>query len=63
MDFGAFNWSMLVIVGPILLAVVIIIAVLRNRVSKEQADKTEAATHDVYDAEDRDHHDEANRSY
>ena len=30
MDLGGFNWTLLTIIGPLVLAVVIIVAVLRN---------------------------------
>ena len=55
MDFGGFNWSLLVIVGPIVLLAVIAWAVLRNRVSKPKARESEAATHRLYDEEERRH--------
>ena len=58
MDFGGLNWSLLTIVGPLLLAVVIIIAVLRNRASKDVVDRSEAGTRDLYREEDRLHRDD-----
>ena len=58
MDFGGFNWTLLTIIGPLLLAVVIVIAVLRNRVSKDVADRSERATRDLYREEDRAHRDD-----
>ena len=58
MDFGGLNWSLLTIVGPLLLAVVIIVAVLRNRSSKDVIDRSEAATRDLYREEDRLHRDD-----
>ena len=59
MDFGGFNWSLLIIVGPLVLLAVIAWAVLRNRVSKPKARESEAATHRVYDEEERRHHGES----
>ena len=58
MDLGGFNWTILTIVGPLLLAVVIIVAVLRNRVSSDVADKSERATRDLYREENRAHRDD-----
>ena len=58
MDLGGFNWTLLTIIGPLLLAVVIIVAMLRNRVSREVEDKSERATRDLYREEDRVHRDD-----
>ena len=58
MDLGGFNWTLLTIIGPLVLAVVIIVAVLRNRVSRDVADKSERATRDLYREEDRVHRDD-----
>ena len=55
MDFGAINWMMITGVGVAILLVVIAVAALRNRVSPEQAERTERATHDLYEEEDRAH--------
>ena len=53
MDFGGFNWSLLIIVGPIVLLAVIAWAMLRNRRSPGADARTEAATHNLYDQEER----------
>ena len=58
MDLGVVNWTLLTIIGPLLLAVVIIIALLRNRVPRDVADKSERATRDLYREEDRVHRDD-----
>ena len=58
MDLGGSSWTLLTIIGPLLLAVVIVIAVLRNRVSKDVADRSERATRDLYREEDRAHRDD-----
>lgn len=58
MDLGGFNWTLLTIIGPLVLAVVIIVAMLRNRVSRNVADKSEQATRDLYREEDRAHRDD-----
>lgn len=52
MNFDASGiWGILVIVGPIALAVVIAIAMLRNRKqsSRHEVARTEAATRNLYD--------------
>jgi hypothetical protein len=59
MDFGGFNWSLLTIVGAIVLAVVIAWAALRNRSSRAEIDRSEQATHRVYEEEERAHHGES----
>ena len=58
MDLGGFNWTLLTIIGPLVLAVVIIVALLRNRVSRDVADKSERGTRDLYREEDRVHRDD-----
>ena len=56
MDLGAFNWSLLTIVGPILLFAAILWATLKNRnPTREEIDTTEQATHDLYQEEDAAH--------
>jgi hypothetical protein len=53
MDSAGFNWAIINIVGPLVLAVVLAWALLRNRKPKsDQIDDTEKATHDLYDEED-----------
>ncbi len=52
MDMGGFNWSIMTIVGPLLLAAVLLWALMRNRKSRVDPDVTEKATHDVYDEEE-----------
>ena len=59
MDFGGFNWSLLTIVGPLLLLVVIAWAVLRNRKSRGTEAESEAATRRLYEEEDRAHRHES----
>jgi hypothetical protein len=46
-------WSLLTVLGPILLAAVLLWAVLSNRRSKQAHDRTEQATHDLYKTVDR----------
>ena len=52
MDGGGFNWTLLTIVGPALLAVVVLWAVLRNRGTRTERNNTERATHDLYQQEE-----------
>ena len=63
MDFGAINWMMMTVIGVALLAIVIAVAALRNRSSKELVDKSEAATRDLYKEEDRVHKNDSNGRY
>lgn len=55
MDAGGFNWTLLTIVGPLVLAAVIVWAALRNRTSRRTRDESERATHRLYEEEDRAH--------
>jgi hypothetical protein len=56
MDLGGFNWSLLTIVGPILLFAVILWATLRNRKSTpREIERTEEATRELYKEEDAAH--------
>ncbi|MEH3045939.1 hypothetical protein [Sphingomonas adhaesiva] len=51
-------WSFVVIAGPIILALALLYAILRNRRSRGEEARTEQATHDLYretSAEDRAH--------
>jgi len=63
MNFGAFNWMTITVIGVALLAIVIAFAALRNRSSRQLIDKSEAATRDLYKEEDRIHRDDSNGSY
>ena len=56
MDGGGFSWSLLTIVGPILLFLVLLWAVLRNRKPKAgDIDRAERATRELYREEDAAH--------
>ncbi|HEX8217488.1 MAG TPA: hypothetical protein VF577_08475 [Allosphingosinicella sp.] len=58
MDAAGFDWSLLTIVGPALLAIVILWAVLKNRgASRADRDRTEQATHDLYREEEAERRD------
>jgi mannose/fructose/N-acetylgalactosamine-specific phosphotransferase system component IIC len=63
MNFGAFNWMTITVIGVVLLAIVIAFAALRNRSSRQLIDKSEAATRDLYKEEDRIHRDDGNGRY
>jgi hypothetical protein len=52
MDAGAAGWGLQTIVGALILAAVLLWAVLRNKRSKSDADRTERATRDLYDQEE-----------
>ncbi|QPQ54583.1 hypothetical protein IC614_09630 [Allosphingosinicella flava] len=53
MDSGGFSWSLITILGPILLAAVLLWAIVRNRkASRRDIERTEQATRDLYKAED-----------
>jgi hypothetical protein len=54
MDAGGGSWAILNIVGPLLLVVVLAWAFLRNRKARGGVDRTEQATHDLYDREEAD---------
>jgi hypothetical protein len=59
MDGGGINWSLITIVGPLLLALVVLWAMLKNRKSSRgEIDRTEQATHDLYKKEDAAHRDD-----
>ena len=59
MDSAGFNWTILTIVGPILLLLVIAWAFFRNRRSRESDVDSEEATRRVYEEEDREHRHES----
>jgi FtsZ-interacting cell division protein ZipA len=46
-------WGIMTIVGPIVLAAILLWAILNNRTSKAQKDRTEAATKRVRDEQNR----------
>jgi hypothetical protein len=52
MDAGGFNWSLMTIIGPLLLLAALIWLVLRRNKSRN-ADYTERKTDDLYDEEER----------
>jgi len=59
MDSAGFNWTLLTIVGPAILAVVILWALLRNRTTRAADEETERGTRQMYRDEDREHRGEA----
>ena len=52
MDLGGGHWAILNIVGPLLLAAVLLWALLRNRKSRRSDSDTEQATRDLYREEE-----------
>jgi nitrogen fixation-related uncharacterized protein len=61
MDLGGANWAILNIVGPLLLAAVLLWVLLRSRRSRPTDDRTEEATRRLYDEEDAAHRGEDDR--
>ena len=59
MDFAGLNWTLITIVGAVVLAAVIAWAALRNRPSRATTEDSEAATRRVYEEEEREHHGES----
>ena len=51
MGFAGGIWGALVILGPILLAVAIAWAIRHNKTSKRTLERTEQATHDLYEGD------------
>ena len=49
MDLGAAGWGLQTIVGGFLLAAVLLWALLRNRSSRREINRSERGTRDVYD--------------
>ena len=58
MDAGGFNWTLLTVVGAAVLIVVIAIAMMLNRTSRQKRDLSERATRELYREEERAHRDE-----
>ena len=59
MDFAGFNWTLITIVGAVVLAVVIAWAMLRNRTPPAEVEESEEATRHLYEEEEREHHGES----
>ncbi|HEX8580559.1 MAG TPA: hypothetical protein VF655_13320 [Allosphingosinicella sp.] len=60
MDLGAGSWAILNIVGPLLIVLVLGWAFLKNKKNKGGIDRTERATHELYDEENAHRHDRDN---
>ena len=52
-------WGIATIIGPIVLLILFVWVILRNRSSRVSEDVTERATKANYEAEDREHKDDA----
>ena len=48
MGAGSYGWQILVVVGPLILAIAIAWAMMHNRRTKGQERRTEKATHELY---------------
>ena len=59
MDWAGFNWSLMTIVGAVVLAAVIAWAALRNRSSRSEIERSEEATRRNYAEEERAHRGES----
>ena len=55
MDMGGGSGFIIVILGPIILAAVLLWALLRNRASRRERDRSEGATRDLYRQENEAH--------
>ena len=58
MDFGAVNWAIIIILGPLLMVIVFAYAMMKNRKAKARPERTEQATRDLYREEDAAHRDD-----
>lgn len=62
MDLGGASWTIILIVGPLILAGVLLWALLRNRRSRPADEaRTEQATRELYREENRAHRGEDDR--
>jgi hypothetical protein len=52
MDMGGANWSIMTIVGPLLLAAVLLWALMRNRKDRADSHGPDEATRRAYDEEE-----------
>jgi hypothetical protein len=53
MDLGGANWSIITIIAPLLLALAIAFALMRNKkAGRRDLDRTERSTHALYDQEE-----------
>lgn len=55
MDAAGFQWTLITVVGAILLGAVIAWAILNNRSSRAEKEQSERATRRVYEEENRAH--------
>jgi hypothetical protein len=58
MDTGGISWGLQTIIGATILAAVLLWALIRNRRSRSNIDRTEQATRDLYKREEADRDDE-----
>ena len=56
MDLGGGSWTVITIIGPVILGAVLLWAIFRNRkVTPREDQRTEQATRELYREEDRAH--------
>lgn len=63
MDFSGLSWVTITVIGAAALAIIIAIAAMRNRVSKETEERSQAATRELYKEEDRAHQDDSDSRF
>lgn len=63
MDFSGLSWVTITVIGAAGFAIVIAIAAMRNRVSEETEERSEKATHELYEEEDRAHQDRSDSHF
>ena len=59
MDAAGFQWTLMTVAGAVLLVAVIAWAMMRNRASRGEVDRSERGTRELYEAEERAHSGEA----
>lgn len=52
MDLGGASWALQTVVGVLILAAVLLWAVIRNKASRAERDRTERSTRDLYEQEE-----------
>jgi len=53
MDFGGANWALITIIGPLVLAVVLAWAIVRNRRGRAEDARSEREVSEAYDREEK----------
>ena len=55
MDLGGIGWGLQTVIGVLLLSAVLLWVLFRNRSTPEEDERTEEATHRLYEEEDAEH--------